>query len=209
MIINSKIDFFTKKWEKWKIEKDDLEQLLKSIKSNTKKLNKLLETLFLLSRYTEWIEDFKKEKQDLSNYITDFVSSFTSSYDSKDIKLDFKIEKNIILEIEVSTFNIIIENLLTNAIKFGNTNLQIEVWLDKNMLYIKDNWVWISEENLSKIWDKFYRSDVNIEWFGVWLFIVKRISDLYGWKIEVESELWVWSKFIILFKKNENTFNRG
>lgn len=199
MIINSKIDLFTKKQEKEKLEKEDLEILLKWIKQDTKKLNKLLETLFLLSRITEWIENFKKEKVNLSEYLEKFISNFLESFKLKNIEVIYKIEKDIFKSIEVSTFNIIIENLLTNAIKFSKKDLKLEIWLDKNSFYVKDNWAWISQEIQEKIWEKFYRNDLNIEWFWVWLFIVKRIVDIYNWKIELESEVWKWSKFIIKF----------
>jgi len=199
MIINSKIDLFTKKQEKEKLEKEDLEILLNWIKQDTKKLNKLLETLFLLSRITEWIQDFKKEKINLSEYLQKFTSNFLESFKSKNIEINYKIEKDIFENIETSTFNIIIENLLTNAIKFSKKDLKLEIWLNKKSFYIKDNWAWISEKIQEKIWEKFYRNDLNIEWFWVWLFIVKRIIDIYNWKIELESEVWKGSKFIIKF----------
>lgn len=199
MVINSKIDLFTKKQEKEKLEKEDLEILLKWIKQDTKKLNKLLETLFLLSRITEWIEDFKKEKTNLSQYLEEFTSNLLKNFNSKSIKVNYKIEKDIFKSIETSTFNIIVENLLTNAIKFSKKDLKLEIWLDKKSFYIKDNWAWISQDIQEKIWEKFYRNDLNIEWFWVWLFIVKRIIDIYNWKIELESEVWKWSKFIIKF----------
>ncbi len=199
MIINSKIDLFNKKHEKWKLKKEDLNILLDWIKQDTKKMNKLLETLFLLSRVTEWIEEFKKEKINLSEYLEKFISNFLKSFSSKKIQIDYKIEKNIFKEIELMIFSIIIENLLTNAIKFSKNNLKLEIWLNEKMLYIKDNWIWMPEEVLKDIWEKFYRKDFNVEWFWIWLFIVKRIIKLYNWKIEVKSELWKWSEFIINF----------
>jgi signal transduction histidine kinase len=52
---------------------------------------------------------------------------------------------------------------------------------------------------LWNIFEKFYRKDDSIEWFWVWLFIVKRILQLYKWKITVKSEIGKWSTFIIKF----------
>ena len=87
----------------------------------------------------------------------------------------------------------------TNAIKFSWEEVNIEVWCNKKSFWILDSWEWIEKDKLDKIWDKFYRNDMNKEWFGVWLFIVKRLVKLYKWKIEVESEVWEWTKFIIKF----------
>jgi len=53
MIVNSKIDVYNKMLEKGKGSQEDIQVLLGSIKHNTKKLNNLLETLFLLSRKIE------------------------------------------------------------------------------------------------------------------------------------------------------------
>ena len=50
MVINSRIDVFEKKIQKWKIQKTDLNDLFKDIKIDINKLNRLLETLFFLSK---------------------------------------------------------------------------------------------------------------------------------------------------------------
>jgi signal transduction histidine kinase len=57
----------------------------------------------------------------------------------------------------------------------------------------------MKKDVLNNIWDKFYREDINQEWFWVGLFIVSRIVKLFKWKIEVESQKDKGSKFIIKF----------
>ena len=52
---------------------------------------------------------------------------------------------------------------------------------------------------LKNIWEKFYRADINREWFGVGLFIVSRIIALFKWKIDVTSQKNKGSKFVITF----------
>jgi light-regulated signal transduction histidine kinase (bacteriophytochrome) len=69
--------------------------------------------------------------------------------------------------------------------------------LNKKSFYIFDNWIWIKKERIDNIWNKFSREDNKIEWFWVWLFLVKRLVDLYNWEIEVESKVDKGSKFII------------
>ncbi len=199
MVINSQIDLYNKKLEKWKLKKNDIELLLLKIKEKTLKLNRLLETFFLLSRIENWIEKLETKNIDLSHYIKDFVSNYIKNNDL-DIKIIFKINWNLNIYIEENTFNILFENILSNAIKFSNNNIKIEIWINENSFWIKDFWEWIEEKKLTKIWDKFYRNDTNKEWFWVWLFIVKRLVDLYKWKIEVKSELWKCSKFIFKVK---------
>jgi len=200
MWINSKIDLYHKKCEKWSCSTNELQNLLLSIKDSTKKLNTLLETLFLFSRMQDGITCFDKKPTDLWNYIIWETDAIVSSYKDEDIGVVYKIEKWIEKEIEASTFSILIDNLLTNAIKFSKKDIKIEVWLTQKSFWVKDYWEWIEAKNLDKIWDKFYRDDLWKEGFGVGLFIVKRIIDLYSWNIEVKSKKWSGTTFEVFFK---------
>jgi len=216
MIINSKIDLYNKKLEKNKLDKQDTKILLENIKEKTKKLDNLLETFLLLSRVENKIENLDKTKINFSEYLEDFSQEYIENSEiikniwKENIEVNYKIEKNIFLNIEQNTFNILFWNLISNAIKFSKNKkmstdnfkplIKLEIWLNKNNFYISDNWIWIKKEDLKNIWNKFFRSNKNLEWFGVWLFLVKRLSDLYNWKIEVESEYEKWTKFIINYK---------
>lgn len=200
MIINSKIDLYHKKVEKNKVNKNDIYFLLDSIKSNTKKLNKLLETMFLLSRFQDEIIDFNKTEINLWEYIKIFSDNLLFSINNKNVLITYKISSDIFVEIEKSTFNILLENILTNAIKFSNPWGNIEIWIEEGNFWVKDTWIWIDSFIWEKVWNKFFRTDENIEGFWVWLFIVKRIIKLYNWKIEIKSTKWEWTKVVINFK---------
>ena len=202
MIINSKIDLYNKLREKNKDSKEELNKLLSSIKWNTKSLNNLIETLFNLSRVSEWIEEFNTKRVNLSEFICHNLDHYTTYLESKNLNFKYSVDRNVFMDIDKSNFNIVLENLLTNAIKFAKENTEIEVWLTNSKFYITNYWNWISKENKSKIWDKFYKDDQNKEWFWIGLFLVKRISSLYNWKIDVESIEGEKTTFIINFDKN-------
>lgn len=197
MVINSMIDLYNKSIEKWK--KQDTKDLLNWIKRNTKKLNRLLETLFFLSRLEDSTLFFDKKEVCLLTIIEDITIDLQKSYTWKDIKINLDIPKNYKIFIEKVSFNILIENLIVNAIKFNDNSVVINILLKDNKLEISDNWFWIEKDKLTKIWNKFSRLDKSVEWFWVWLFLVKRIIKLYNWDIKIESEVWKWTKFIIKF----------
>ncbi len=213
MVINSKIDLYNKKLEKNKLDKLDTQNLLENIKEKTKKLDNLLETFLLLSRVESSIENLDKTKINFSNYLEGFSHEYIENSEirkiiwKENIELKYKIEKNIFLKIKKNIFNILFWNLISNAIKFSKNNLKnnkkikLEIWLNKKSFWIIDNWIWIKKEDLWNIWNKFFRSDRNLEWFGVGLFLVKRLSDLYFWEIDVESKQNKETKFIINYKK--------
>ena len=235
MIIDSQIDLYNKKLEKNILSKNDTNILLNNIKSNTKNLNKLLETFMLLSRLENKlgnkIELLNKENINLEKYIKQITNNYIlTKYNNKNknkitdinnitenINIKFNLNPDINLAIEKNTFNILFENILSNAIKFSkvrvenletkkNNIIKIEIWCNENSLWIKDNWIWINKKDLHKIWTKFFRSNdkdnLNVEWFWIWLFMAKRLCDLYWFKIKIKSiKKWnkTWTKFIIKF----------
>jgi len=111
MVINSQIDLYNKKLEKSKLNKDDTKKLLEKIKDKTAKLNKLLETFFLLSRIENKIEKLDTKNIDLSFCLKNITENYILNIDKK-VDIEYKLEKNIHLDIENGTFNILFENLL-------------------------------------------------------------------------------------------------
>jgi two-component system OmpR family sensor kinase len=198
MVINSKIDLYKKLVEKGKSKPGDLDILLWTIKNRTKKLNNILETLFLLSRKSEWIEDLDYEEVDLKKYLPIYIDEFIANSE-KNIKISYHFKGDVIQKIDKNIFNIIIDNLVSNAVKFSHDNSSIEIGWSKKEIWIKDHWKWMRKDVLDNIWDKFYREDINQEWFWVGLFIVSRIVQLFKWEIDVESQKDKGSKFIIKF----------
>jgi len=118
---------------------------------------------------------------------------------NKNLTINYNLKDDIFLNIEKSTFNILVENILTNAVKFSNSWWNIEIWLDEESFWVKDTWIWINSLEKEQMWNKFFKSDDKKEGFWVWLFIVKRIIKLYNWEIKVESKKWYWTKIIINF----------
>lgn len=198
MVINSKIDLYRKLEEKWKATPEELDKLLTTIKQRTKKLNNILETLFVFSRKLEGIDKIKSKDIDMSNYIPTYIDDYIAN-SSQDIEIEYNITKSVIKSIDIELFNIIIDNLLSNAIKFSWNEKIIKIGLTDDQFYIKDNGPGIDKDNLEKIWGKFYRQDTNIEGFWVWLFLVKRVTEVFNWKINVLSQKWKGAKFIIQF----------
>lgn len=69
MVMNSKIDLYYKVLEKNKQNPETIDELLRSMKQQTQKLNKLLETLFFISRFEDGLVDIKQEKVFLYDFV--------------------------------------------------------------------------------------------------------------------------------------------
>ena len=96
---------------------------------------------------------------------------------------------------------IFLSNIIWNAIKYNKQNWEINISFENSWLTINDNWIWISDDDLPKIFDRFFKSDKsrNTSWFGIWLSLVQKIAEVYNWKVKVWSELWNGTKFLIKF----------
>jgi len=82
-----------------------------------------------------------------------------------------------------------IDNIIENAIKYSNANSDIEIKIDKNRLYIKDNGKGIEPQELVHIYDRYYQSDIKTKGQGLGLNIVKEFCDKENIDIKIESKI--------------------
>jgi signal transduction histidine kinase len=104
-------------------------------------------------------------------------------------------------------FKSILYNLISNAIKYRAFDRKPEVTIvakeleDYNLLMVEDNGLGIEDKKKSQMFTMFKRFHDHVEGTGVGLYIVKRIIDNAGGKIEVDSEVDKGTRFKVYFKK--------
>ena len=99
----------------------------------------------------------------------------------------------------------VISNLVENSVKYSGAGsvVQVTTWDDEKWVYIeiKDNGVGIPAEELSNIFEKFYRikNDANhsIKGTGLGLYLVKYFVELHGGTISVDSIIGEETKFLV------------
>jgi len=132
---------------------------------------------------------------------------------SKDKSIDFNIyvDKSInIITGNPFTIEELYSNLLLNAVKYtpsnGHISLTVKNRLNHIITEISDSGIGIPKEELSKVFDEFYRAtnvpkDIKTG-SGLGLSIAKQIVENHNGRISVSSELGVWTKFTIILPKN-------
>jgi len=132
---------------------------------------------------------------------------------AKDKSIDFNFSfDNSVQVITGNPFTIeeLYSNLLLNAVKYtppkGRISLTVRSQQDQIISEISDSGIGIPKEELSKVFDEFYRAsnvpkDIKTG-SGLGLSIAKQIVDNHKGKIQVSSEPGVWTKFTIILPKN-------
>lgn len=182
----------------------------------SKDVSLLSDELLKLKRLTHRI--FSVEKHDLGKvklYTTDksistFLENEAGFFQEKNRNIDFSID---IEDIGIKKFDTVqlrqvIQNLISNAIKFtDNRNPQIHISLKENtwgwfIFCIEDNGRWF-DHTLPNIFDKYTTWKSSWIWLGLWLYLCKRIVELHGRSIEASISPWLWgARFCIICKEN-------
>ena len=179
------------------------------IESESDRLKRLIDDILLLS--------FIEKNETKSMELVDIYEVFMEVYDmtsyfakSKNIDVSYKFEnKDIKILSNRDYIKQIFLNLVDNAIKYTheNKNIWIEVE-DKNnnlIISVKDNGVGIPKEDLSRIFERFYRVDKarsrDVGGTGLGLAIIKHIVKNLDGHINVKSELGEGSEFIVTIPK--------
>jgi len=192
-VISSNLQIAEKIWKIW-----DFKELNKENLIEVQKANSLIEWLFSLSQISK---QENLEKINLKSEIEKIVAENKNIFSEKDISINTDL-KNFDFKISKNHFYILFSNLFFNAIRYSENNWNIKISLKNSVLEISDNWIWISKNNLEKIFDRFFQEGESREsekWFWIWLSLVKKIADVYWLRVSVESVKWLWTKFLIKF----------
>lgn len=167
---------------------------LKYIKLASKNLNHIYQNLIAINFFTQ--QKSMKEKFDLKNILEQRLEYFDILISQKNLSIHKDIEQNFIYA-NKEEMQILLDNILSNAIKYTNINKNIFVSLKNNTLSIKDEGEGMDEEKISKIFKRYTRFNEAQGGFGIGLHLVKQIADKNDINIKVISKENEGSEFIL------------
>ncbi|MDD2894439.1 MAG: HAMP domain-containing sensor histidine kinase [Aliarcobacter sp.] len=178
------------------IDKSSLdERLLKKINRieiGAKTISNIYEDLTFVTLNNQIISN--NEEINLSNVLRQRIEYFNSIATMKKISFDINIEDDVFLICDMKKITKLIDNILSNAIKYNKIAGFIKVNLDDNILSIEDSGKGIAKENLETLFERYSRFDKSVGGFGIGLNIVSLIAKEYDLKIDVKSEINVGTK---------------
>ena len=186
------------------------EQLLSRAKERTRGLLDLIKDLLDLSKIEAGKMVQYKEPLVLQEVIQRVVDLMRVEAEKKKIDLQFSAPSKIsLIHADRNSMEGIFTNLISNAIKYTPERGKVWVTLGEEGGFVKatvsDTGIGIKKEDLSRIFDKFYRVKTTetrqIVGTGLGLSIVKSIVDAHLGSISVESEVGEGTTFTVLFPK--------
>jgi len=130
----------------------------------------------------------KDEWIDLKKLIEDRVEYFAILAGSKKVTFELNLNYSTIF-IDGIKIARVIDNLISNAIKYNKRGGKIEITLRKDYFRIKDSGIGIESEKVNDIFERYTRFNSSEGGFGIGLNIVKSIIEEYALKISVSSIL--------------------
>jgi signal transduction histidine kinase len=187
---------------------NEYEEKIRFCISEVDRLNHIVDQLLLLARFENQKQNVKQESIYLNALILDNLTRFSEKTERKKLKIKADFTDDYYIQSDNYLVSIIFSNLISNAIKYSNDKGEILLQLDKTpteiIFTISDYGVGILEQDLNKIFNSFYRSDVSnhpeIKGTGLGLSIVKRLCDILNFNIEVFSKINKGTKIKLSFK---------
>ena len=175
------------------IEMMDTDIMVEKNKKKLTRINIAAKTVSILYKDLTYLT-LEQEKEnndemiDVKKILLDRVEYFEILAKSK--QLSFKLDlDNSSIVMDKRKFSRMIDNLISNAIKYNIRGGKIIIVLKNNQLTVQDTGIGISEEKIPFMFDRYMRFNQSEGGFGIGLSIVKKIVDEYHIKIDVHSKI--------------------
>ncbi|MST62399.1 hypothetical protein FYJ71_05335 [Peptostreptococcus anaerobius] len=186
---------------------EDIKSFSKIIYNQGNRLLNMIDDIIKLSKMDEDYKPYKeKTKVNLNETIDRIVDMLIPQANDKKVNIEYSFDEVIIVDGMKILIDEIMQNILSNAIKYNvvGGSINIEMARKEKMVEIcvKDTGVGIDKEDLSRIFERFYKVDKartkrDSSSTGLGLAIVKHASEMMGAKVNVDSEKNVGTKVVI------------
>ena len=178
----------------------------------TERLTDLTRDLLTLNEFDTKDLLLNKESFDLHEMMKQVAASFEGTCTSRKISIELLFASRVLyVHADRSKIQQVLYNLLDNAIKFSNPQSTVTIETtergEKIFTSVRDYGIGIPKEDLSKIWERFYKSDLSRgkdkKGTGLGLAIVREIIQAHNENINVISTEGVGTEFIFSLPKSD------
>ncbi len=180
------------------------------VRDEVNRMNRLVNNLLDLARMEAGEVNLKKVDFNINELIRRSIIKIESLILQKNINIEAEFERDdMFVNADIDSIERVILNLVHNAVKFtpegGKIKLSTAYHRGKTQVSVEDNGIGIGREEISLIWDRFYKSDKSRgqdkSGTGLGLAIVKNIISEHGQEIWAESEQGKGTRFTFTLDK--------
>jgi len=196
--------------------KDKISEFAQMIEASSQKMFNLIKNLLDVNAIESGKINFSLILVDIRFFLQSLIKNYTQTAKNKNIQLHYTCpeDKFLIWADQMATLQIL-DNLISNAIKYTQKGKNVYIRLQKNETHvcceIQDEGPGLSEKDLNKLFGKFARltprPTANEHSTGLGLFIVKKLVLAMNGSVRCESELDKGSTFIVEFPISKSESN--
>lgn len=170
------------------------QKLIQEIVRQTERLDFLIQSLTKLSRLETNVVEVKPVEQSVLPLIEESVEGILAKAERKDIRIYYEADKEQKACYDLKWTKEALGNILDNAVKYSPTGSEVRVGITDYELYtdiwVKDQGIGITEEEIPKIFGRFYRSEEvqQEDGVGIGLFLAREIVSKQEGYIKAESK---------------------
>lgn len=195
-------------------EKEYQEKIRYSIRE-IDRMTDLVDQLLILARLDDNNKQLSKTPVNLQIIIDEILQRFKGCIEEKNLSIHITTEEGTLVQTDPYYIDVILENLISNAIKYASsgTTIDIDLLHEKEQLCcrIKDHGILIDPDDMEHLFQPFYRADAlrhkELKGSGLGLSIVKKASDLLGIRIQISSQEEKGTMFELTFPKDRENEN--
>lgn len=204
--------------EKKKVKTDeDLINII-SMEEELDKLSSGLELALYTLRINDFEEDFKVEKININNLVTEVINENKSLFILNKVYPKNFIKEDYIVVSDRKWIKFVLKQLISNSVKYTKVkdikekNIIFTVTEDEKNIYlnIKDNGIGIQNRDIKRVTQAFYTGNNGRKYFestGMGLYLVKETLDRLGHNLIIESKEGLFTSMTINFSKGESIYN--
>jgi len=126
---------------------------------------------------------------DMGQLLRERLEYFTIMTEAKELEVTVDISSSVHLAMDINDAIRLMDNLISNAIKYNRSGGSLHVMLDEDRLLISDTGVGIPPDKIRTIHERFRRANTSEGGFGLGLNIVHQVVEYYGFGFDITSQL--------------------
>ncbi|WP_068505181.1 HAMP domain-containing sensor histidine kinase [Paenibacillus kribbensis] len=192
------------------LQKEKRMEYAKTVTEASRRLSDLITNILKLNKLENQQIFPETKKYNLGEQLCECLLIFEDVWEKKDLEIDIDIDEDVTVKADAELLTLVWNNLFSNAIKFSEPNgkVTVSMKIEEGFAVVKvsDTGCGISPEVKRHIFEKFYQGDPShaTQGNGLGLALVKRVVDIVGCEISVESEPGKGSTFIIKMRRDVN-----